>query len=315
MASDLLLAPVRTQPGAVPGTPGIHGGAGDAGVVVPDRRTSRLRRSIRLVLGAPSLVLAILVIVVALLWAVAPGQFTSYDPITGVGADRLLAPGPDHIFGTDALGRDLFSRVVHGTAVSLAASAIAVAVGLVAGTLLGLLAGFLRGWVDDVVMRFMDVLLAIPALLLSLALITALGFGTLNIAVAVGLASVASFSRVMRAEVLTVATATYIEAARSSGVRWPTILRRHVLPNALGPVLALSALEFGAALLAISALSFLGFGAPPPAPEWGSLVSGGRDYLAVAWWLTTLPGVVIVAVVLAANRVARALESSGKGTR
>lgn len=271
------------------------------------RRPAALRLLLHIV-RRPSLLLSVLVILVALLWAAVPWLFTGYDPIDGVPRERLQAPSFTHPFGTDSLGRDLYARVVYGAAVSLTATAVAVLVGLVVGSLFGLAAGFLRGIVDDAIMRLMDVLLAIPALLLSLALITALGFGTINIAVAVGLASVASFARVMRAEVLTVSTAVYVEAARSSGVRWAGILRRHVLPNSVGSVLALSSLEFGAAVLAISALSFLGFGAPPPSPEWGSLVAGGRDYLAVAWWLTTMPGLVIVAVVLSANRIARAFE-------
>jgi peptide/nickel transport system permease protein len=245
---------------------------------------------------------------VVILWAVIPGAFTHWPPDTGVPSSRLKPPSAEHWFGTDSLGRDLFSRVVHGSATSLAATAVAVAVGLVAGSLLGLLAGFLRGWVDDAIMRVMDVLLAIPSLLLSLALITVLGFGTVNIAIAVGIASVANFARIMRAESLRVGSAVYVEAARSSGVRWHGILLRHVLPNAAGPVLALSALEFGMAVLSISSLSFLGFGAPPPAAEWGSLVAGGRDYLVAAWWLVTLPGLVIAAVVLSTNRISHAFQ-------
>ncbi len=300
-------APLRV-PGSVP----------ESGSGRPPRRPAGSGRGIRTrllpVLRQPTLVLSIAVLLIVTLWALAPTWFTAWDPIDGVARDRLQPPSATHLFGTDNLGRDLFARVVHGSATSLAATTVAVIVGLTVGSFFGLLAGFLRGVVDDAIMRFMDVLLAIPSLLLSLALITALGFGTLNVAIAVGLASVASFSRVMRAEVLQVATAVYVEAARVSGVRWYTVLRRHVLPNASGPVVALAALEFGVMVLAISSLSFLGFGAPPPTPEWGSLVSGGRDYLAVAWWLTTLPGLVIVAVVLSANRISRALERNG-GTR
>ncbi len=272
---------------------------------------SRTATGLRTVIRQPTLLLAILFLLVVIAWAIVPGAFTHADPLTGDISVRLQPPSAAHLFGTDNLGRDVWSRVVHGAAYSLTATALAVAIALVVGALLGLVAGFLRGWVDDGVMRVMDVALAIPAVLLSLAIITALGFGTVNVAIAVGLASAASFTRVMRAETVSISTALYVEAARASGVRWYTILRRHVLPNAIGPVLSLSALEFGTAVLAISSLSFLGFGAPPPTPEWGALISEGRNYLAAAWWLTTLPGLVIVATVLAANRISHAFERNG----
>lgn len=272
------------------------------------RRPVRARRGVPSRLRRPDVVVAGLVLVLVLLWAVVPDLFTSQSPIDGVPADRLQGPSAAHLFGTDHLGRDLFSRVVHGSRLTLQATVLAVLIGLLVGTLTGLVSGFVRGVVDDVLMRVMDVLLSIPALLLSMALITALGFGTTKVAIAVGIGTVANFARVMRSEVLKVSSAVYVEAARASGVRTTGVLFRHVLPNAAGPVLALSALEFGVAVLAVSSLSFLGFGAPPPAPEWGSLVSGGRDYLATSWWLTTLPGLVVAAVVLSANRIARALE-------
>lgn len=281
----------------------------------PAPRTAGRLAVARGFLAKPSLVLSVLVLALVVLWALVPGAFTQWPPDTGIPSSRLKPPSAEHWFGTDSLGRDLFSRVVHGSATSLAATAVAVAVGLIAGSALGLLAGSIRGWVDDAIMRIMDVLLAIPSLLLSLALITVLGFGTINIAIAVGVASVANFARIMRAEALRVSTAVYVEAARSSGVRWHSILLRHVLPNAAGPVLALSALEFGMAVLSISSLSFLGFGAPPPAAEWGSLVAGGRDYLVAAWWLVTLPGVVIAAVVLSTNRISHAFQDSERNGR
>lgn len=271
----------------------------------------RLKASALGIVRQPTLVLAVLVVVVVLAWAIVPSAFTHHDPLTGDLSARLQAPSAAHLFGTDSLGRDLWSRVVYGAADSLLTTTLAVLVAFGIGMLLGLAAGFLRGWVDDVVMRVMDVVLAIPAILLSLAIITALGFGTLNVAIAVGLASAAGFTRVMRAEVVSVSTALYVEAARASGVRWYTVLRRHVLPASTGPVLALAVLEFGTAVLAISSLSFLGFGAPPPAPEWGALIAEGRNYLAVAWWLTTLPGLVIVAVVLSAGRISHAFERNG----
>src|SRR5690606_35372185 len=215
----------------------------------------------------------------------APQVLAPGDPAVGEPARALQPPGAGGLFGTDYLGRDVYTRVVHGAVLSLQATLIAVTVALVVGGLIGVVAGFVRGWVDEMLMRVVDVLLAVPAVLLSLALITALGYGTVEVANAVGVASVASFARVMRPETLRVRQSVYVEAARSVGTRWYATLLRHVLPNAAGPVLVLAILEFGLAILAVSSLSFLGYGAPPPAPEWGSLVAEGRNYMAVAWWL------------------------------
>ncbi|WP_310969798.1 MULTISPECIES: ABC transporter permease [unclassified Amycolatopsis] len=264
------------------------------------------------VVRRPGLVLAIAVLAFVLLAAFAPALLTGYDPITGVPAERLHGPSVRHLFGTDETGRDVYARVVHGASLSLRATAIAVLVALVAGSALGLLAGFRGGWADTVIMRIVDVFLAVPPILLSLALVTALGFGTTNVAIAVGIANLASFARVMRAEVLRVRTGVFVEAARAAGVRWSGVLLRHVLPNAAGPVLALATLTLGTAVLEVSALSFLGFGATPPTPEWGALVAGGRSFLATAWWMTTFPGLTVAAVVLAANRLSRALDGGDR---
>jgi peptide/nickel transport system permease protein len=274
-------------------------------VVLPEPRKARPGRFL---LRRPGLVAAILVVFLVLLAAFVPSVLAPGDPNLGVIADKLRPPSAAHLFGTDYLGRDVYTRVVHGASLSLQATVIAVAVALVAGGLIGLLAGFVGRWVDEVLMRIVDVLLSIPAILLSLALITALGYGTVKVAIAVGIASVASFARVMRAETMRIRRSTYVEAARSVGTRWYVTLWRHVLPNAAGPVLVLAVLEFGLAILAISSLSFLGYGAPPPAPEWGSLISEGRNYLATAWWLCALPGLTIAATVLSVNRISRALD-------
>lgn len=253
-------------------------------------------------------ILAVAVIVLVVLWALAPALFTSADPYQGIPRQRFQPPSADHWFGTDAIGRDLFGRVVYGASTSLRAVAIAILVAFVNGAVLGMIAGFVGGTVEDVLMRIVDILLSIPSLLVSLILITVLGVGTTNVAIAVGIAAVAAFARVMRAEVLRVRTALYVEAAAAGGVRWTGILWRHVLPNAIGPVIALSVLEFGTAILAISGLSFLGFGPAPPTPEWGALIADGRSYVATAWWLTALPGGVILLVVLSANIVSRSLD-------
>ncbi|MFE1839638.1 ABC transporter permease [Streptomyces sviceus] len=273
----------------------------------PGRRVD-VRRLLRFVVRRPGLLVSVVVLVLVVLASFRPDLFTSQDPLKGVPSQNFRGPSGSHWFGTDELGRDVFSRVVHGAQLSLKATLIAVLVAFVVGGLLGVVAGFVGRWVDDVLMRFVDVLLSIPALFLSLALVTALGYGTVKVAVAVGIASVASFARVARAEVLRVRQAVFVEASRASGARWYSVLGRHVLPNAAGPVIVLATLDFGSSILAVSALSFLGYGAPPPAPEWGTLISDGRNYLANAWWLTALPGLAIAATVLATNRIARALD-------
>ncbi|MGH6860128.1 MAG: ABC transporter permease [Phyllobacterium sp.] len=259
--------------------------------------------------------MAILVVVLVVLWAFFPNLFTSVDPLAGDVLVRLKPPSVEHWFGTDNLGRDLYARVVHGTSLSLKATGIALALAFVASSIIGVTAGYLGGIVDEIVMRVMDVLLAIPNLLISLMLISAIGFGTVNIAIAVGIASIASFARVMRSEVLRVCTSPYVEAARSYGAGWPGICVHHVFPHARGPVSALVAIEFGSAVLSISALSFLGYGAVPPTPEWGNLVAEGRGYLATAWWLTTIPGLVIIATVLAVNAIGKKLNRSPEASR
>lgn len=267
--------------------------------------TAAARRRLRGI--RPGLVLAWLVIAVAVAWALVPWLFTGQDPLAGVPADKLQAPSAAHLFGTDAIGRDLFTRVVYGAVHSLSGAFVAVTVGLVGGTLLGVLAGSLGGAVDAVVMRLVDVLLAIPGLLLALSIIILLGFGTVNAAIAVGVGSIAAFARLSRSEVVRVRQADYVEAAIGSGARLHAVLFRHVLPNSLTSVVGLAALQFGTAILAISTLGFLGYGAPPPTPEWGLLIAEGRNYVATSWWLTVLPGLVVVAVVLSANRISHAL--------
>ncbi|RMI31324.1 ABC transporter permease [Nocardia stercoris] len=257
------------------------------------------------------LILSGVVVLLVAGWVVVPGWFAPGDPLTGVPAAKLSAPSAAHWFGTDNLGRDTYTRVVHGAGLSITATLAAVAIGLVAGTLIGSIAGTAGGVTDSALMRAVDVLLAVPELLSALALIAVLGPGTRNVAVAVGIALVARFARVMRSEVVRVRRAPYVEAAFAAGVRWPVVLVRHVLRNTYPPVLALTAVEFGNAVLVIASLSFLGYGSKPPAPEWGSLISEGRNFLATAWWTTTLPGLVIVVLVLSAQRIGRALSRDG----
>jgi len=260
----------------------------------------------------PGLALAWLLIAVAGLWALMPQLFTSYSGTEGTAGEQLLAPSLVHPLGTDQIGRDLLARIIHGAANSLAGAFAAVGVGLVAGTTLGLLAGSLGRGFDDAIMRLVDVMLSIPALLLSLAIIILLGFGPVNVAIAVGATSVARFARLMRSEVVRVRRSDYVEAAFGSGGSFLKVLWRHILPNSLTAVIAFAALQFGSAILAISTLGFLGYGAPPPTPEWGLLIAEGRNYISTAWWLTTFPGIMVVLVVLSANRISRSIRGEAQ---
>lgn len=255
---------------------------------------------------SPATILALVILALAFLWALIPGVFATHDPYKGTDV-ALLSPSGEHLFGTDSVGRDLYSRVVYGARQSLLGALIAVAVGLVLGTLIGLIAGTQRGWLDTVLMRLVDVLLAIPGILLSLSIIIVTGFGSLQAAFAVGMTSVATFARLARSQVIQVAGADFVEAAYGSGASGAQVLFRHVLPNSLTPVLALAALQFGTAILQLSILGFLGYGAPPPTPEWGLLIAEGRDYMATSWWLILLPGLAIVATVMSANRLSQAI--------
>lgn len=286
----------------------IVGSAGQAA----KRRTGRGRsrdgfRPERI--GDAAAVIFLLLVGIAIL---SPGLLAPHSPYSVSGEGVLTAPGGEAWFGTDYLGRDLFSRVVYGTQQTIFGAFIAVAVGLGVGSTLGLTAAYLGGAVDAVISRIVDVLLAIPGLLLAMVVIVALGFGTVNAAIAVGIASVATFARLMRSEVLRVRNLPFVESARHLGVPPARLMLHHVLPNSSGPVLSMTALQFGLSILWITALSFLGFGAPPPQPEWGLLVSEGRDYLASSWWMTILPGLIIVLTVLSISRVSQILATFRK---
>lgn len=254
-----------------------------------------------------TLVLAWAVIAIVAAWAVAPGLFTPHSGTIGIAGNQLKAPDAADWLGTDEIGRDVLARIIYGSVNSLSGAIVAVAVGLVGGTALGLFAGAVGGKVDDIIMRLVDVMLSIPGLLLQLSIIIILGFGTINVAAAVGVTTVASFARLMRSEVIRVRRADYVEAAFGSGGRFSAVLWRHVLPNSLGTIISYAALQFGTAILAISTLGFLGYGAPPPTPEWGLLIAEGRKYLTSAWWLTAFPGLAVILVVLAANRISQSL--------
>jgi peptide/nickel transport system permease protein len=283
----------------------------EAVTAAPPRQSEERNETTRWVLSLlrkPTLVVSVVVLIVVLLWAFVPAVFAPYDPIRADISQILLPPSAQHFFGTDELGRDVFSRMVHGTSLSLIAPLIAVAIGLFFGSAIGLLAGYLGRTADASLMRLVDVILAIPMLVLAMTIVTALGFGSVQLAIGVGIAMIGSVARVMRAEVMRVRHSMFVDAERSMGARTGYIIVRHVLPSAAGPVLVLAVLDFVQAILAIAALSFLGFGAPPPAPEWGSIVAAGQPYLSTAWWISSLPGLAIAIFAVCVNRIARELQ-------
>lgn len=247
--------------------------------------------------------LAVLMVLVVAAWAIAPGLFTSQDPYIGVTADKFQAPSWQHLFGTDQLGRDILTRVVFGTRSAVLTALLAVGIGLLAGSVVGLVAGFFGRGVDAVLGRLIDTLLAIPGFLLAVIVVVSLGFASVNAAIAVGISSVAVFARLIRSETLRVKNRAFIESSRLIGGGTIVVLFRHVLPNVYRSVLALAVLQFGLAIINVSALAFLGYGNPPPSPDWGLLVAEGKDFFYRYPWFVYAPGVVMVLSVLALNQL------------
>ncbi|WP_112134510.1 ABC transporter permease [Glycomyces dulcitolivorans] len=255
----------------------------------------------------PVLVAAWIVVALAVGWALFPQLFTSYSPYTGDSGASFAPPSADHWFGTDRLGRDLYARCVYGARTTLTATLLAVVIAFGLGTVIGLVAGYFGKLWDNVIMRVVDVFLSIPSLLLAMVVVSVLGYSANNIALAVGISSIASFARVMRSEVLAVVNQDYVKAAYGAGVGRLAVMVRHVVPNSLSSVIALAALEVGTAVLAVASLGFLGYGSPPPEPEWGLLVAEGRDFVAVHPWISILPGAALALVVIAAHRISTSL--------
>ncbi len=290
--------------------PGIDVGEADppipAGRAV-GRRAAWRSSAIRLA-RRPGFVIASLFVLFVIVSAFLPGLFSSGGPYDTRPEAAMLPPSPEHLFGTDIYGRDLWTRVLHGSPLTIKATLLALGIALVAGLALGIVSGFFGGLTDAFLMRAVDVLLAIPGLLLALSIVTALGYGTVPVAVAVGVGIVPGFARTTRAEVLRVKTLPYVEAARAGGASWTRVLLRHILPNSWGPVAVLTVLDAGVAILAIASLSFLGFGAAPPAAEWGTLIADGRNYLVTAWWLSLLPGLFVALLVLSLNHISKTFQ-------
>ncbi len=254
----------------------------------------RFRRSPGAIAGA--IVVGIILVAAILAPLVAP-----QDPLAQTLANQSQPPSLHHLFGTDKLGRDLFSRVVYGARTSIAIGFVAVGVAITAGTLIGLVAGYSGGRVDGALMGAMDVMLAFPSIILAIGITTILGPSITNLMIAVGIVYVPQYARIARSSVLQVKEMEYIEAARAIGTRVPAILLRHILPNIVAPLLVQATLGIATAELEAAGLSYLGLGARPPAPEWGAMLNDARDYWVSAPWALIVPGVAITTLVLGFN--------------
>jgi len=265
----------------------------------------------------PPEAVAAIVLALVVLAAVAPQLLAPGDPLAISPADAFAPPSPAHPFGTDESGRGIWTRVVHGTGASLSIGAVATLIGTGLGVALGVAAGFgggrLPGRLADAgVSRLLEVLFALPGLLLALVVIAFTGPGAVPATIAVGLATAPGYARIVRSQVVRVRRSAMVEAAVVLGRRPGTVLLRHVLPNALAPVVVLATLGLGQAVVWASSLSYLGLGAPPPAPEWGAMLSAGRTYSTTAWWMTVFPGLAVVVTAAAATVLGRGLARRGR---
>jgi peptide/nickel transport system permease protein len=261
----------------------------------------RWRETLGLLARNPTALVAALVLLAIIVVAVFDQTFAPQGANEQDIGNRLEAPGWSHPFGTDDLGRDILSRVILGASVSLKVGFLSVGLAMVGGTVIGLLAGFYGRWVDDVLMRVMDMLFAFPAVLLAIAILAIRGPGTSNTIIAIAIVYVPIFARVTRASVLGVREEVYVRASRSVGASDFRLITRHVLPNAAPPIIVQTSISLAFAVLAEAALSFLGLGTQPPNPSWGLMLAEGRGYIDLAWWLAFFPGIAIVITVLCFN--------------
>ena len=254
----------------------------------------RMRRSPAAIIGGTIVILMVLMAVFAPFLA-------PYDPLRGNLSDSFLPPSREHLMGTNIQGQDVLSRIIWGARLTLGIAVLSVTIGVTVGGFFGAVAGYFKGSVDAIIMRMVDIMLAIPGLLLAIGIVTFLGRGVVQIAMAIAIVNVPIFARLLRSSLLGLRDADYVVAARSVGVRGPTILGRHMLPNAIGPLIVQATLALATAVVDAAALGFLGLGPDPRTPEWGAMLSDTYRYLNEAVWLAFFPGMMIVISVIGFN--------------
>ncbi len=241
-------------------------------------------------------------LIALILVAIFANFIVSYDTaITQVMADRLQTPNAQHIFGTDQLGRDMFARIIYGARTSLFVGLLTIIIALTFGSIIGAVAGYYGGKIDNVIMRFVDVLMAIPSMLLAISVVAALGTGLVNIVIAMSVSQIPRFARIVRSSILSIKGQEFIEAAKACGSSDARIIFKHIIPNAIGPIIVQATLAMGTMILTVSSLSFVGLGIEPPSPEWGSMLAEGKDKMRYFPHLVTIPGLAIITAVLSLN--------------
>ncbi len=273
------------------------------------RVRSRVSKGVRLLLGTPVTLFGAVVLALFIVAAAWPVAWLPHDPYTTDIALRFVPPSwdlngrPEYLLGTDAIGRDILSMIIHGARYSLAIVTLAVLISLLIGVTSGLVAGYYRGWADTVLMRLVDIQLAFPLMVLLIAVVAVLGPNFMNLVIVLGVTGWAPYARIVRGLVLSLREKEFVEATRAVGAGDLRILARHLLPNAMTPIVIFTTFELARVLLLESALSFLGLGVQPPTPSWGAMIADGREYLLEAWWPSALPGMAVVSVVLAFNLI------------
>lgn len=263
----------------------------------------QLRRNRRAVVGA-----VLLLIIISM--AIFAPYVTKYDPAKQNMRNRLQSPSKEHILGTDQFGRDTYTRIVYGARLSLRVGFSAISLSLLVGSALGLLAGYYGGVLDNVIMRFIDILLALPGFLLALSIVAALGPGLDNVILAIGVSYIPSFARMMRSSVLAIRELDYVDGAKALGASDLRIIMAHIVPNSVNSIIVLTTLSLAGAILSAAGLSFLGMGTQPPTPEWGSMIATSRPFIRVSHWAVTVPGLAIFVTVMCLNLVGDGLRDA-----
>lgn len=259
-------------------------------------------------LAMTGLVLILLMILIALF----AGVISDYekDAVTQNMKDRLMTPNYEHIFGTDQYGRDMFARIIYGARISLFVGIVTISFSLTGGSVIGATAGYYGGRIDNILMRIMDVFLAIPSILLAISVVAALGPGLFNLLIAMSIAQIPRFARIVRSAILSIKGQEFIEAAKACGTKDSRIIAKHIIPNAIGPIVVQATLTMASTILTIASLSFVGLGIQPPTPEWGSMLSDGKSQMRYYPHLVVMPGIAIMLAVLSLNLIGDGLRDA-----